>query len=304
MENPPDPKFPTATAPHPFPSEVRWPRVRSDKAEPILLPLLSPEGDSTPWQVKKAPWWLDARITGGVLVLQVRNCGKFAARLVLEGPQGKISLPVRADVFPRTNQALLHTVWGLGTTFLGGIITVASLYFTYYLAHPPPTHHMGPAQALTAGVAQWLCFAFAGLVWGLGSGKEATQRSALGAGHGSLVLFGFQMLRDFEVPVHEFPGEPELLLCLGTLLTVLTWASVTGGRHLAAWAGGAAALAGLLTWIIYQDSAFSFYVLPPLLPVMAMLAAGAGAAGRLAPRKVLPAEAVLQDRVGTPASSF
>lgn len=97
-----------------FPAEVRWPRCRSDKADPIILPLPASFAHLRDWRVKHRPWWLNVEITPYGIVLQLANCGQFSGKLVLAHRSGfVVTLPVAAHVYPRTRQAISFGLAGL-----------------------------------------------------------------------------------------------------------------------------------------------------------------------------------------------
>src|SRR5262249_14513283 len=138
------------------------------KADPVVLPL--PPGETAAWRVRKAPWWLDARIDGNVLVLQVRHCGRLAGKILLAGPEGPVAIPVHSHLYPRTNQALRRTLAGLLSTGLAGYCVETGWTVGWSLCMADWRTSIGLPQMLRVLVGEFLGFGIAGLVWALAVG--------------------------------------------------------------------------------------------------------------------------------------
>jgi hypothetical protein len=218
---------------------AEWPRVRSDEARPIELPL--PPGLAETLRVRSVPWWLQAELRGDCLWLRVRNCGSHSGAVDLTGKvDGEVlRFPVRSDVLPELPERQQGAISGFVAPLVGGLVgLVAGSLLTGLLGAFQPDPFGSSAFGFIAVFLVVIPLLTAlGMFWFLGemlNGDGLNARSA-GAGAAALVpALGLAFL--FGIGYHSF-APPVVFLVFAWV-----WGALVGGRWLAA----GSALVGLV----------------------------------------------------------
>lgn len=129
------PHEPTTALPPQLPAlsiserEISWPLQfsASVQAKRIALATLGETG-----RILSSPWWLNAAVKDGHIVLAPRNCGFYSGKITIEADGHRARIPVTASILP----SLARAVIGLGTGGLAALFPIGIAAILLLLAAP------------------------------------------------------------------------------------------------------------------------------------------------------------------------